>query len=88
MWVTLIIPLYSIDWFIWHIALLLFLGLGLRPLLERTGLYRWAVHLHVVTENRINRNFDEQHTKKIERKIRDDRHRSRRNKHPDLPKDW
>ena len=88
LWVALVIPLYSVEWFMWYLAIMAFLGLGLRPLLERTGLYHWAVHWRVVTENRINRDFDERHVQQVERKMRDDRYRKRRNKHPDLPKNW
>lgn len=86
LWTTLVVPLYSIDFFFWYVAVLLFLGLGLRPLLELTGLYRWLVHARVLAGNRISRKFDEEHAQKIDRKMRDDRYRNRRQKHSDLTK--
>lgn len=86
--VTLLVPLYIPSYMGWHLLLLLFLGLGLRPLLELTGLYKWLIHMQVVTASKINKEFDEKHAQKVDRKMRDDRYRGRRQKHPDLPKNW
>ncbi len=86
--VTLLIPLYYPEYLGWHLLLLLFLGLGLRPLLELTGIYKWLIHMQVVTASKLNKDFDEEHAKKMDRKMRDDRYRNRRQKHPDLPKNW
>lgn len=82
------LPLLGIEVFLAYMAVLLFLGLGLRPLLERTGLYRALGHFLVVFEGKTSKRFLEKRAAEIDRKARDDRHRRRRLKHPDLPKHW
>ena len=88
LWITLATPLLGMEYFIGWALLLLFLGIGLRPLLEKTGLYRYSQHLQVIAGDKIDKEFLAKRQKKISRKLRDDRYRRRRRKHPDLPKDW
>lgn len=88
LWAALPIPLFGIDLFVVYVAILLFLGFGLRPLLERTGLYRLLSHYLVVFEEKTSKRYLEKRAAEIDRKARDDKHRKRRLKHPDLPRNW
>ena len=88
LWVILPMPLLGIDVFIAYVLFLLFLGFGLRPLLERTGLYRLLSHYLVVFEEKTSKRFMEKRAAEIDRKARDEKFRKRRLKHPDLPRNW
>ena len=88
MWLVCVMPLLGFDVFLAYCALLLFLGLGLRPLLEKTGLYRRVSHYLLVAQEKSSAKFMEKRAAAIDRKQRDDKHRRRRVKHPDLPKNW
>jgi len=88
LWITPITFLLGPIVFSSYVLLMLFLGIGLRPLLEKTGLYRYSQHLQVIAGDKIDKEFLAKRQKKISRKLRDDRYRHRRRKHPDLPKDW
>ncbi len=85
---TLPMPIMGQDFFIGYVCVLLFLGFGLRPLLERTGLYRLLNHYLVVFEEKTSKRYLEKRAAEIDRKARDDKHRRRRLKHPDLPRHW
>ncbi len=88
MWTILPIALLGMDILIGYVLLLLFLGFGLRPLLELTGLYRFLSHSLVVMQEKTDEKFLKKRAEEIDRKMRDDKHRKRRLKHPDLPKNW
>ena len=86
--VTIIFPLISWKLFGWWVLMLLFFTFGLRPLLERTGLYRLFAHFLVVVSDKSSARFEAKRQQEIERKIRDDKYRGGHRKHPDLPKNW
>lgn len=88
LWAVLPMPLVGIDVFVAYVLILIFLGFGLRPVLERTGLYRLLNHYLVVFEEKSSRRFMEKRAAEIDRKARDEKYRKRRLKHPDLPKNW
>ena len=88
LWVTLLTPLLGRDVFVAHVFLMLFLGFGLRPLLEKTGLYRLVSHYLLVIRDKSSEKFMAKRVEEIERKQRDEKFRRRRLKHPDLPKNW
>lgn len=88
MWTILPIALLGREVLIGYVLILLFLGLGLRPLLELTGLYRLLSHSLVIIQEKTDKKFLEKRAQEIDRKMRDDKYRKRRLKHPDLPKDW
>ena len=88
MWLIILMPLLGFDVLLAYCALLLFLGVGLRPLLEKTGLYRLVTHYLLVVQEKSSARFVARRVAEIERKQRDDKHRRRRLKHPDLPKNW
>ncbi len=88
LWLFPLMPLIGIDVFLVYCGLMLFLGIGLRPLLEKTGLYRQVSHYLLVAQQKSSAKFMEKRAAKIDRKRRDDKHRRRRVKHPGLPKNW
>ncbi|MCG8413320.1 MAG: hypothetical protein MI746_03780 [Pseudomonadales bacterium] len=85
-----VIPVALLGWeiLVGYVSLLLFLGFGLRPLLELTGLYRLLSHSMVVIQEKTDEKFLKKRAEEIDRKTRDEKYRKRRLKHPDLPKHW
>ncbi len=81
-------PMLGMEVAISYFLILVFLGVGLRPLLELTGLYRLISHVLVIIEEKADAKFLKQRSEEIDRKMRDDKYRKRRLKHPDLPKHW
>ena len=88
LWLIPLMPLLGINVFLAYCGLLLFLGLGLRPLLEKTGLYRLVSHYLLVVQEKSSAKFMEKRAAEIDRKQRDAKYRGRRVKHPGLPKNW
>ena len=88
LWITVVTPLLGPGIFMGWVLFLLLLGIGLRPLLEKTGLYRYFQHVQVIAGEKVDTKFLAKRRNKISKKLRDDRYRHRRRKHPDLPKDW
>ena len=86
--VSLVIPLVSLQWFLYHIILLVFLTFGLRPILEKTGLFRTLEHFRIVTVDRVRRGVEQKRQEEIQRKQRDAKFKGRHGKHPDLPRHW
>lgn len=87
---ALVVPvaIYFPDYFLHYLAVLLFLGVGLKALLTRTGLARaWSGFLFS-TQERWDRKYLEKHRRKIDRKIRDEKLRKSRVRDPRLPKNW
>lgn len=72
----------------WHLLLLVFLGLGLKPLLLRTGLYRlwqsWTAEL----QHRRNAAHHAEAARRVDRGRRDQKLRSARLRDPKLPPRW
>ena len=76
------------QWALHYILFLLFLGLGLRMVLERTGLYRLWISLETWLANRWNRKFLARRNAETDRKLRDEKYRKSRVRDPRLPKNW
>lgn len=72
----------------WHLLLVLFLGLGLRPLLEKTGIYALYAHVTALIAERRDRKFVETRRREIERKRRRKMYRRFGHDDPRLPKNW
>lgn len=76
------------DFFWWYVFLMLFLGLGLRVLIEKTGIYRiWGV-TKMSLDDKFHKRLIEKRQLDIDRKSRDDKYRKSRVKDPRLPKNW
>lgn len=74
--------------FIYYILLLLFLGIGLRPLIVKTGLYAFYQTLITTLVEKLSKKYLQKRRKEIDRKRRDQKYRNKRNKDPQLPKNW
>ncbi len=80
------------DWALrylpWHLLLLVFLGIGLKPFVLRTGLYRmwqgWAAAL----QTRRNAGHHAEAARRVDRARRDQKLRSARLRDPTLPPRW
>jgi hypothetical protein len=86
-----LLPVSAIGWpglLPWHVGLVLFLGIGLRPLLEWSGLYAVYAHLAAALEEWWNRDLTEQRRREVERKARRARYKRFGPEDPRLPKNW
>ena len=88
LWFTLLIGRVYPYWLNHYIALLVFLGVALKPLLEKTGLHRLALWLIHSIDNKRRQKTVEQHKVMIKRQERDNRYKRRRVRDPKLPKHW
>lgn len=94
LWFTLLLGVVSAvapwarAWLPWHIALLLFLGLGLRPLLKHTRLLRLWRNLMADLQKKRHADHHAHAARRVERKRRDEKHRKTRVRNPDLPPRW
>lgn len=88
LWMTIIVA-WHFDHYLYHyFALLIFLGLGLRPLLEKTGLYERFAAFMANREERKWRKTKREAVKKVEREKQAQKYKHRRTKDPRLPKNW
>jgi hypothetical protein len=88
--VAVIVPigLYYPTWIFRYLMFLLFLGVGLRPLLVMTGVLKMVQSvLHSVEEKR-NKKYVEQKRREVDLKMQLEKYRKSRYRDPRLPKDW
>jgi len=74
--------------FIYYILFLIFLGIGLRPLVEKTGINAFYQTQITRLVEKWDRKFLEKRRMEIDRKRRDQKYRSKRAKDQRLPKNW
>jgi hypothetical protein len=72
----------------YHVALIVFLGLGLKPFLRHTGLYRLWMILMAEAQQKRHASHHAEAARRVERKIRDEKLRKSRVRDPRLPKRW
>ena len=87
-WMSPVVAVVSWEWLGWHLLLLVFLGIGLRPLLEKTGIHALYQYVAAALEERIYRRFTEQRRKEVERAARRKRYKRFGREDPRLPKNW
>ena len=87
-WVSVVIMASFPDLLGYYLLFLAFLGLGLRPLIIRTGFYDFFQTLMMTIQARLDRNFLIKRRLEIDRKVRDRKYRNKRVKDPRLPKNW
>jgi hypothetical protein len=75
-------------WLPWHIMLLVFLGLGLKPFLKRTGLRRIWLSLMADVQRKRHAPHHAEAARRVERRRRDEKLRKARLRNPELPKRW
>ena len=88
LWLTVLIGFTAPFMLPWHIGLLLFLGLGLKPVLLKTGLYSGWLRFLVHSEKMRYEKFDAGVAQSVERKRRDDKLRKARKRSEELPPNW
>jgi len=94
LWMTVLLGAVAADaawaraWLPWHILLLLFLGIGLKPFLKRTGLGRIWLSLMADTQRRRHASHHAEASRQVERKRSDEKLRKTRVRDPRLPKRW
>lgn len=88
LWLTILVGWHYSHLLGWYVALLIFLGLVLRPLLIATGL---AQYLADVRESMLESHWEKRNERRrmeITRSERDKQYRYRRTKDPRLPRNW
>ena len=88
LWFTIVIGWHFSNFLIYYIPLLIFLGIGLRPLVEHSGVYDFYEHY---SEKIVEGKWGKIGKKKgieIDRKVRDKKYRQNRVKDSRLPKNW
>jgi hypothetical protein len=86
LWMSLLINWIYPEHLLPYLLLMLFLGLGLRPLMEITGVVSFFQKIRYrLTESRV-KEFREEKERQAQRKIRDDKYRRSRIRDKRLPK--
>ncbi len=83
-----IVPFISPALALWWIGLLLFLGVGLKPFLKRTGLRRIWLSVMADVQRKRNAPHHAEASRRVDRRRRDERLRKTRLPNPELPKRW
>ena len=85
---ALLIGWVAPGWLFHYAALLIFLGLGLRPLLEWTGLAQRFQHATAELEERWHRKREAKRRMQIARRERDKKYKYCHHRDPRLPPNW
>lgn len=87
-WGTFLFLAFYPEWLAAYLALLVFLAFGLRPFLERSGIYYAYISLRFRMSEKLNRKWVEKRRKALEAAERSKRLKYRHEKDPKLPKNW
>lgn len=84
------LPIMAINylWAPFYLLFLLFLGLGLRPMIEHFGLYDGFHALFSFLEHKRDRAWLERRRQQIEQQERQKKLKKSRYRDPNLPKNW
>ncbi len=88
LWLTPLVGFLIPGFLIHYVFMILFLGFGLRPLIEKTGIYEIYQKITYSINEKMNRKRNQQLQTKLSRKMRDDKLRHSRKKDPRLPPRW
>lgn len=88
LWFSVVIAWVKPQWLAFYMPALVFLALGLRPLLVKTGLYRVCMVLLEEVDDRRWKKRNEIRRREVDLKERDKRYRHRRERDPRLPRNW
>ena len=88
LWLTVLVGLLFPVMLIVYIPFVVFLKIGLRPLLQTTGLTRLYETIAVTVVEKHDRKYLKKKRSEIDRKLRDKKYRGVRRKNPRLPKNW
>ncbi|MFT5690996.1 MAG: hypothetical protein ACI92E_000321 [Oceanicoccus sp.] len=85
---TMLVVMLATQWTAYYILVLLFLGFGLRPLLEKTGIYQNYFALTDIVHDKIYHKKYEKKRQEVDRKNHNEKYRKARTRDPSLPKHW
>ncbi|EEB80558.1 hypothetical protein GPB2148_3377 [marine gamma proteobacterium HTCC2148] len=85
---TFLVAILWPSWLLAYVSGLLFLGLGLRPLLEWSGLLDRYSDMEATLEERFHRKHVNKRRLQIERKERDKKYKHSHYRDPRLPHNW
>ena len=88
LWLTPLLGFTAPEWLPLHVGLLLFLGLGLKPLLIRTGVRRTWLSWRAHAQQRRQAAHHTEAARRVERQRRDDKYRKSRQRDPGLTPGW
>ncbi len=74
---SILVAIIAIEMLGYYLIFLLFLGIGLRPVLEKTGMYDLYIHIREKLSDRRNRRRHDEIRDSIDRKARDERRETR-----------
>ena len=86
--VAVVVALYFPKLFFYYIFVLVLVGIGLRPAIEKTGLFEWYQTVAIMLEEKWNKKFVENRRTELDRKARDEKYRNSRVKDSRLPRNW
>ena len=86
--ITALIPFISLEYFFHYVAFLVFLGLGLRPFLVKTGLYNVWNNIGAAIQSRWDRKYLDKRAADIDREVEIEKYKKSRYRDPRLPKKW
>tara|TARA_B110000908_G_C9815387_1_gene254787 strand:+ start:83 stop:406 length:324 start_codon:yes stop_codon:yes gene_type:complete len=85
---SILVALFATDMIGYYLVFLAFLALGLKPILEKSGLYDVYVHCRETLSDKYHRRRHDEIGKEVDRKARDEKYRRSRVRDPKLPKNW
>ena len=88
LWFTIVVSWHYSEYLTQYVLLLVFLGLGLRPLLEVTGLYAMFSKLTASIDEYRWAEIKALRTREVQLAARNMKYKSTRRKDPRLPKNW
>ncbi len=87
LWLTILIAFVAFKFLVYYVPLLLFLGLGLRPFLLKTGLYSVYQRFLSNRDEKINQKLREGYNKRNAKKVSDLEKKREKMRKALLPKD-
>lgn len=88
LWLTMLVGILWSEWLVAYVGFLIFLGLGLRPLLQVTGLVDRYSDLEATLEEFIHRKHVNKRRQQIAMKERDKKYKYSHYRDPKLPPKW
>ena len=88
MWMTLLVAFFDTSFLYYYIPALVFLGLGLRPLLEKTGMADIALARSQVRHEKRWQKIKQQRAQQLRRDQHAQKQKRKRSKDSELPKNW
>jgi len=85
---TIVVNIVFPQWTLYYLGFLIFLAVGLRPFLERSGLYSWYQHFSSAAGEKRWQLHTMEKREEVDRKVRHDKLRRARRKDKRLPKNW